>query len=166
MREEGKAMTMRGRWRLTTVGVATLLTGVLSVAGQAQAKIWQVEVLLNQRPLMSGHTHVAPNDRRAGVDEICIAMRDIERLLGGAKYVARRGSNLEAVEGRPGRGAMFRVQRAGRISSKVHRMGDEEYIPLGDLARALGAKVVREKPGQVNLVLERSAAGSILALNK
>ena len=147
-----------------SVAVVSALSGP-AVAVQSEEKTWKVEVLLNGKHLLWAHTHVAPADRPASVDETCVSHDNLGRLLGDTQDVRRDGANLDAMTVGSARGAVLRVQRRGRISSRLHRMGKEYYFPLEDLARALGAKAVRENPARVNLVLPESAPKAILVLN-
>ena len=126
-------------------------------AGQTPAGLQEVEVWLNGKRLAIGHAHLArTDDPRAGSDEGCIEHQEIARLLGGAKYLEHHGSILEAIALGSGRGAPpLRVQRCGVSSTRLHRTGDRQYIPLADFARALGAEVVVEKAGRVTLVLSK-----------
>ena len=145
--------------------VAALFCGATVGAAQSERRTWQVEILLNDRHLIWAHTHVAQTDRPASVDETCVSLDGLQRLLGRAQHLRQDGSNLDAVSVGAAPGAVLRVQRRGRISSRLHRMGKQYYFPLADLARALGAKNVREAPRRVNLDLGESDPKAILALN-
>jgi hypothetical protein len=133
-------------------------------AQEAPGTTWKVEVMLNGHHLLWAHAHVGPQES-AGIDKSCVAQDGLRSLLGGAQFLQTKGSNLEAMMVGAGSGAVLRVQRPGRISSQLHTMGKETYFPLADLARALGAKPVREGPARFNLFLPKSDPRAILALN-
>jgi hypothetical protein len=145
--------------------VVVMCMSVVMAAPQSESQIWKVEVLLNGQHLLWAHTHVAPDDPSAGIDQGCVSQDALKTLLGGAQFLLSKGLNLEAVTVGAGPGAVLRVQRPGRITPKLHTMGKELYFPLTDLARALGAKPVREGPARVNLILPKSDPHAILALN-
>jgi hypothetical protein len=147
--------------------IAAVLVFAFSSVTSAQTtvSIWPVKVLLNGKPLLSGHAHVDPAQESVGVDETCISFRDVERLVGGPKYLLRKGNNLNAVVVGSGDRAVLRVQRLGPISTHVHKMGSELYIPLGDLMRALGASS-DIRGGTAHLVLKKPYKSSILTTVK
>jgi len=92
-----------------------------------------------------------------------VSFNEIQRILGGHKHLNRHGANLDAVMLGAGVGAVLRVQRLGRVSARLHANGQDEDIPLLDLVRAMGAKIVQDGYERINLVLDSPPSAAILA---
>jgi len=144
------------------VASATVAIGVPSQEGST---LQRVGVFLNDRYLVSADARLSPRNFSLGLDRSWVRYAEIERVLAGRQYLHRSGTNLDAVMPGAGTGAQLRVQRRGRLSSRLHRSGDQESIPLLDLVRALGASIEHNDADRINLVLKASRPDAILALN-
>jgi hypothetical protein len=147
--------------------------GSLANAVPAAGAQGAVSVVLNRSHLLSAHAHASVNEsqlrsvrgpqRLTGIEQACVSFNEIQRILGGHKHLNRRGANLDAVMLGAGIGAALRVQRLGRVSARLHPNGQEEEIPLLDLVRAMGAKIVQDGYERINLVLDSPPSAAILA---
>ena len=147
-----------------SIGLAALVS--FGGAHQQARTVRSVDVLLDGKFLAAAHAHVRSGDARIHVDQGCLAHNEIARLLGGQRFLAHRGQNLDAVRIGAGRGATLRVRRPGRISARLHPTDDKLYIPLLDFIRALGATIVADRTDRISLTLEGATPDAILELNE
>ncbi len=156
----------RTAFHVYAAAVVTVASVSGVATGQETATVRRVDVFLNGQYLTTAHAHVRSATARIEVDQNCLDHKEIARLVGGPQFLLQRGRNLDAVRLGAGRGAALRVLRRGRISSRVHRSGDDMSIPLLDFVRALGAIMgPYDRPDRIDLTLDRSAVGGLLGPN-
>ena len=137
----------------------------IALPGQQRVSPRSVDVFVNDTYLLAAHALVSSNDLPVGIDQAYVAYHEIQRVLAGGHYLERSGKNLDIVMTGAGAGAALRAQRRGRISPRLHRTGDQDYIPLLDLVRALDAKILGNGDGGFNLKLNPERSRALLTVN-
>jgi hypothetical protein len=137
-------------------GQAVLINGVIAISVENFAKAGGATLTLQ------------PNFQRQGPKLLALLGSDMKKAQPAAKekWTPATGAGVPAVQAgmikqdvgglkqTPAPGQIFRVQRAGEVSSHVFDFEGKGYLPVADLARALGttftAPAAPAAPGATN----------------